>query len=316
MTNPTTPRTRNAKPAWQARAWPRAWRRVIGVAAAAALVVGPGVTGTTDPAPAYRPVAASESVPVRVASYNIHNNASYGAARAAVNRLVSKADVIGLQEFYSPLRLPIMLELAAQGWAFYKPLLTGADPVLYDTAVFELVSGKPVKLTGGIKVEDPKANFRLTYSRPSYATVLRLRHRASGQLVTVVNAHLIARATKDGRPYRKVPLRVAAYARGMAAVASTVAREREAATVYAVGDWNIHYNFDARERVRAFPFRQFKRQGFQSIWRTKKPKLATINSTGVIDGVWAVSAPARAKVLRGFSESDHRPVVAKYRLPM
>lgn len=318
MTCPTTPRARGAR----ARRAVRGWRRVFSTAAAAALIAGPSIAATgggaeADSSPAYARVAAStDTVPVRVATYNIHNDASYTAARSAVNRLVPKADVIGLQEFYSPHRIPIMLELAVQGWAFYKPLFTGADPVLYDTSVFDFVSGDPVELTGGIEVEDPKASFRIRYSRPSYATVVRLRHKASGRLVTVVNAHLIARATKDGRPHKQVPLRVAAYKRGMAVVASTVAREAESATVYAVGDWNIHYNFDARERVRTFPFRQFKRLGFESVWKTRKPNRATINSTGVIDGVWAANAPARAKVLGRFPESDHRPVVAKYRLPV
>jgi hypothetical protein len=107
---------------------------------------------------------------------------------------------------------------------------------------------------------------------------------------------------------------VRVYKAEMRAVAALVAEEKQRATVFAVGDWNIHYRFDARERVYAFPFRAFKRQGFESIWKTRRPQLPTINDKGVIDGVWATTAPVRARVLAGFPESDHRPVRAKYRL--
>lgn len=292
----------------------RAARDAAVLTSGLALVLG-ATSLAAEPTSDQRLVAeTTTSVPVRVATYNIHNDLGYTAARTAVRRLVPKADVIGLQEFYSPLRVPILAELAVDGWQFWKPALIGADPVLYDGNVFSFRSGDAVQMTPGLKVEDPKTLFRMTYARPTYATVVRLVHKPTGQPVTIVNAHLIARATKDGRPFRKVPNRVSAYKQGMAAVAAAVERERQSATVFATGDWNVHYNFDARERVRAFPFRQFKRQGMQSVWKTKTPRKPTINDNGVIDGIWAASRPARAKVLGRFPESDHRPVWSKYRL--
>jgi endonuclease/exonuclease/phosphatase family metal-dependent hydrolase len=292
----------------------RAVRHAAVLTSGLALVLG-ATSGAALQGPEHRLVADTVTeVPVRVATYNIHNDLGYSAARSAVRRLVPKADVIGLQEFYSPLRVPILAELATDGWQFWKPALIGADPVLYDADVFSFLSGQAVEMTPGLTVENPKSFYRTMYARPTYATVVRLVHKPTGQRVTVVNAHLIARATKDGRPFRKVPRRVYAFKQGMAAVASAVARERQSATVFAVGDWNVHYNFDARERVGAFPFRQFKRQGMQSVWKSKRPLKPTINDKGVIDGVWAATRPDSAKVLGRFPESDHRPVLSVYRL--
>ena len=251
-------------------------------------------------------------VPVRVATFNVHNNTPYDQARAAVRRLLPYADVIGLQEFENPSRTPIVAALSDEGWRYWKPY--GGDPVIYDGDKFSFLSAEAVEISQASTVEDPKSQYAPKEVRNSYATVVRLWHAAAGQRVTVVNVHLIARATQDGRPAREAPTRVSVYKQEMRAVAALVAKEKTAATVYAVGDWNIHYNFDVRERVYAFPFRQFKRQGFESVWKTKRPQRPTINDKGVIDGVWSTTAPARARVLAGFPESDHRPVRVKYRL--
>jgi hypothetical protein len=296
-------------------------RRAAMAAVLATLLMSPSPGVAAGPAPADE---STTTVAARIGSYNIRVDRTLAQVREAVGAFKPKVDVAGLQEIGGHKKANILRE--DPEWGIYQAPHLLQIPIIWRLSAFEIIRGREYLLARGRRIEDGSGGLK--FKRTTYAAVARLRHVATGELISAVNVHLVPGAIMGGR---RAPGRRRAYGYytdQMTRLRSLTARERDLGyTTYVVGDFNAGYAADERERVRALPFRRFRSLGFSSVWRGREldPRGTHIDTScrpGVrycgayIDGVWSDERSADARVLTGIKMSDHYPVVATYELPV
>ena len=86
--------------------------------------------------------------------------------------------------------------------------------------------------------------------------------------------------------------------------------------MFVLGDFNVGYRADARNRLQKLPFRRLKRLHLNSMWQGTKyvRKRQGTRRDALIDQVWSKRQARRARILRWVEPSDHYPAVATYEL--
>jgi endonuclease/exonuclease/phosphatase family metal-dependent hydrolase len=251
------------------------------------------------------PAATAADDQVRVGSFNVDRGRGLPAWRRAVRELRSQVDVAGLQEVSSAAKRRF---LASGRWgAFGATPGPDENPVVWDRADFHRVGAEAVRIAG-----------RQGRLPASYATVVQLDQRATGQRYAVLNVHLVWGAVEDGRKVPGHHARYRYYVAQVRGLARAVAGERRlgVSRVLVVGDFNVDHRHDRRLRHRALPAAMLGEVGLVSAWDSRGELPArggtSTMGAGYIDNVWS-SDPARAvRTLRGVSGGQHHPVVATY----
>lgn len=269
-----------------------------------ALVGGapPGVAGDDEPG----------IVPTRIATYNFRAERPLGKFKDAIDELKTRAAVIGLQEIAQKEKNDHLL--ADESWGYYRPPELRQNPVIWDTDVYDLV-GTPGehRIAKGREIEDKAGGTE--YKDDSWATVVRLEHLATGNTVTVINVHLLSGASRVGLPYPGRPKRFGFLVDQVQGTVRLLEREAELDTeVFLLGDFNVGFQADARERHKKLPYRKYKRQGFESMWQDGDLDEKGTFDNAYLDQVWATVAPLRREVARDIKGSDHYPAIATYLL--
>jgi endonuclease/exonuclease/phosphatase family protein len=231
------------------------------------------------------PARADSPDRLRVGTFNIDRDRGFGAWRAAIVAFRRGVDVAGLQEVSGPAKRAF---LSDGRWGAYG---RGEDPVVWDRRDFRATHGRRVRIAAS-----------------SYATVVRLRHRASGTPYAVLNVHLVW-----GRSPGVHRLRVAQL-RGLARAA---AREQAAGSrVLVVGDFNVDHAVDRRQRRPGLPVHRLGRLGLVSAWsardRLPRHRGSSTLGAGYIDQVWSATPALRVRAWQHVSGGQHHPVVAAY----
>ncbi|MGZ8743800.1 MAG: endonuclease/exonuclease/phosphatase family protein [Nocardioides sp.] len=262
----------------------------------------PGVAGDDEPG----------LVPTRVATYNFRAERPLGKFQDAIDELKTRAAVIGLQEIAQKEKNDHLLE--DDTWGYYRPPELRQNPVIWDTDVYDLVSTPGGhRIVEGREIEDKAGG---TESRDdSYATVVRLEHILTGNMVTIINVHLLSGASRVGLPYPGRPKRFGFLVDQIQGTVRLLEREKELDTeVFLLGDFNVGYQADVRERHKKLPYRKYKRQGFESMWQGGELEEKGTFDNAYLDQVWATVAPLRREVARDIKGSDHHPAIATYLL--
>jgi endonuclease/exonuclease/phosphatase family metal-dependent hydrolase len=252
--------------------------------------VGAGPAARADPEPA--------PVVLRVGTFNVDRDRGFATWRRTIVRFRQHVDVAGLQEVNTAEKRRFLA--AGDRWGYYART-PGADdnPVIWDRRDFRRTGAGSVRIAG-----------RLGSSAASYATLVRLVHRGSGQRYAVLNVHL----TWGHRPGPS--LRRSAQLAGLA----RAARREEAAgrRVLVVGDFNVDYRHERRDRRAGYPTRSLRPVGLVSAWRSGRLRPGGGSSTlgaGYIDQVWAQARASDVRAIRTLSGGQHHPVVARYVVP-
>ena len=297
------------------------------LAAVAATVLAQGVVA---PGPAAATTTETAVPSIVIATYNIRHALADDVATADVARLASAGvDVIALQEMGSAERRAAVRKrlVDCTGCAFSAYMPSGAGPgevpILFRTAQFQLV-GKGQRLISEATYVGPDGAGPSTIG-PKYLTYVQLRHRATGQLLYVVNNHAVASVqAADGGPNYDHPERLALYRKHMDALSSAVADfEATGAAVFTTGDFNVNYRRDSVLQPDLFPYSTMKRLGvfasykFLGVPETGTHSDGSGNDSRLIDYVSSSDhpavVPAAQSILTGY-RSDHLPVTVRYTL--
>ncbi len=271
----------------------------------AGLVVACGLVGLPSV-----PVAANEPVPTRLATWNSQVGRSTEAFRAGVAPLLDRSDLVGLQEVDTKAKESVLADMP--GWRYYRVKPALQTPVLWRDDRFALVRARVAKISGERWIGNEHPTMKPLQKARS-VTVVRLVERATGAQITVINAHLISGATRNGQPFRGRPRLFALYKDGLARLGSITATEQRWGQVFVMGDFNAGWVADNKFRRRNFPIRVFRRLGMRAMWATEVPRdgVGTRNDK-LIDQIYGPRAATSAKVQGDIRQSDHRPAVATY----
>ncbi len=285
----------------------RSVRVVAGFAASAVVAVtlafaSPGTAGDDTPG----------VVPVQIATYNFRADRPLDKFKKAIDELKSRVSVAGLQEIADKNKNDYLMD--DESWGYYRPPELRQNPVIWDTDVFDLVEVPGAyKIADGREVEDKLGGTE--YKEASYATVVRLEHVGTGNTVTIINLHLLSGASVVGKPWPDRPKRFDLLTEQIQGSVRLIKREKEIDTeVFVMGDFNIGFQADFKERHRKLPYKRYKRQGFQSMWDGGELAQKGTYENAYLDQVWATVAPQRRAVARDIKGSDHYPAVATYLL--
>lgn len=266
-----------------------------------------------NPSTRVEPVAVSR-VKIRIGTYNLNHDNHLTTFLTATHKMLPYVDVVAFQEVTGGTRQSHVEESIQKlkGWGVAGGVEYG-DFVAYRSSRFQWLPSTTAVLAEGRPIEAPATGV-IHFQHDVYGGVTRLRDRSTGRIVTIVSSHPMAGAAPGGRPRPHRPRLVAMYREIVTNLARLAPIQAHFGRVYLVGDYNIDYFVDARHRVSGFPYRQFTRIGYLSMWAGHRPVTGTRGHT-VIDGVWARHRPIRRQVLASFRYSDHKPVVATYWLP-
>ncbi len=259
--------------------------------------------------------AAKQTAGVRIASYNILCTVGTATFRAAVEDLVTRVDVAGLQEVNSKDKEAVLASLSGSGWAYWRSKVQYAvqNPVIWNSNRFRFISGRQVKLNDTTWIGNELPG-RHSVNR-MYASVVRLNDTATGQKVSIVNVHLVPGAIKAGRKTPGRPRLFKVYRRQVHNVAVVAAAERSWGRTFVMGDFNIGWVADERERLRRMPFMTFRRQSMPSMWATQRPNANRgTHENALIDQVFSTTKASSSTVAFDMGYSDHRPAIASYQL--
>lgn len=274
--------------------------------------------------------AAAEDSTFSVATYNIRHALSDSVAVADIEKLADAgADVISLQEMGSAQRRDavrarmINCVTCEFGAAMPNGAGPGEIPILFRRAEFQYL-GKGIEKISDATYVGPDGAGPSTIG-PKYLNYVELQHRATGQVVYVVNNHTVPSVqASDGGPNYDHPERLDLYRQHMSSLRGMVSRlaaETPGAEVLATGDLNVNYRSDSVRQDAIFPYANMKRVDMFASYRSLgKPAIGTQinrngNDTRLIDYVAATTnptfTPTGQKILTGY-ESDHRPLVVTF----
>ncbi|WP_372728637.1 endonuclease/exonuclease/phosphatase family protein [Nocardioides sp.] len=252
---------------------------------------------------------ATWAVPVRVATYNFQGKRPLKKFKPAVDKLMERVEVAGLQETRQADRIK-HLDRAPQ-WGVYRPGDTNPNPVIWDKRVFQFVQGRGFLLAHGRNIGNEREAGRGVY-HDTYATVVRLRHLSTGANFSVINVHLVAGAVRKGRPWPGRPKLFRMYRQQLASVVKVERIESEWGKVFVLGDLNVGYRIDRATQRRGLPYQRLTRRGLTSMWRDHDLSTGGTRNRSYIDQIWSDRAATSAEVARDIRGSDHLPAIATY----
>lgn len=242
---------------------------------------------------------------ITVASVNINRympRAKVLRDRAAVLQRGS-LDVIGWQE--ADRYRESFDAFTSKGWQTTRPSGAPGCPISWRRSVFEFVSTHIERLNQASRGGTART-----------AHILTLKHRATGQRVTIINAHILPHIEdkrRPGTPRGGINSRNAA--RAFKKLAAVYASSTSATTI-GTGDYNWDYLADSRVH---HPKGVLARIGpyAESSYESLGTNLIPTHGRRLIDYVF-LRRNSRAefvehRTLRGY-RSDHKPLLAKVRL--
>lgn len=285
---------------------------------AAALTAAPTATAAPTTSPASGSATTSARVgepPLRIGTYNIRAGVSLGDFKAAVTAFKPQADVAGLQEIGSNERNKYLV--ADRNWGYYRPPKLQQNPVIWRRDLFDFVGARGFMIA---KARDLNGEHSGDEAKgDSFATVVRLVQRTSGEQISFINVHLVRGAVKGGRPAPGRPNLFKLYADQVSGTVAAIKAERAISDrVYVLGDFNVGYEADAKWRHRLLPYKKFGRIGLSSMWKGSPllKKTYGTHNDALIDQVWNTQGSTSEAILTGLKQSDHSPAVATYTLPL
>lgn len=303
---------------------PAAVRPLTVLALVAVLVLAPLATGPTLRATTATAIAGPAPVTriqprltgphaLHIGTYNIRAGTSMATFRRGVAGLRRHVDVAGLQEIGLNAKRRYLGSL--RFWGSYHAPKIQQNPVIWDRRVFELLGARGPWLASPRRLgrELPGSSRQV---KKSYASVVHLRHRASGRRLSVVNVHLVHGAVRAGRPWPGRPRTFRLFRAQVAGLVRVVRAERAWGRVFVVGDFNVGYAQDKREGLARLPYRQLTHLGLTSMWKGSRYVGARhgTHRNALLDQVWSRKRPRHRSIVRTLHASDHYPAVATYRL--
>ncbi len=254
------------------------------------------------------------AVDVRLGTYNIQSNRTLDQFEAGVDELEQRVDVAGLQEIGSNEKSRYLRD--ALTWGYFRPVELQQNPIIWDRSNFSLDEGTGYLLARGRDVgdENPVAG---RYRDDAYATVVHLTHLQTGQVISVINVHLLSGAVKGGRAWPGRPLMFALYCAqvaGLVRVYRAELADAQVDRVFVLGDFNVGYKADRKWHKRRLPFRRLTNLGLVSMWRDHDVEHGGTHNDAYIDQVWTTGPVVKggAQVAYDIQESDHSPAIATY----
>jgi endonuclease/exonuclease/phosphatase family metal-dependent hydrolase len=261
------------------------------------------------------PASAATGSHARVGSFNINASASTATFKRAVTQFRSGVDVAGLQEVNNDPKVRFLGHM--RGWGAYHPKKLRQNPVIWRRSEFTRVDARGAKIASARYVGHEKPGAP-AHRHPQWATVVRLRHQATGVNVSVINVHLVAGAVNSGRCLRDAPRLCRLYKDSVAGLRRVAAQERSWAhgRVYVIGDMNDNYPADKRWHQRDLAYAQLRGAGLVAHWERRreiKPSEGSGTRGGAyLDQMWARRKPVSIAVDHSIKVSDHYPIVAVY----
>lgn len=248
-----------------------------------------------------------------IGTYNLRAGMGMRKFKDGVRSLRRHVGVAGLQEIGSNRRRHHLTRI--KGWGYFRPRTIQQNPVIWNRDRFRLIKAKGHRIAKSrhLRGQLPGAKRR---KKDSTATVVRLRHRASGRKISVINVHLVHGAVKGGRPWPNRPAVFDLFRDQVRGLVRAVRHERRWGRVFVVGDFNVGYRADRHVALPKLPYRQLSRLKLNSMWqgtRYLRHHRGTRNDA-LIDQVWSKVKPQRVRILRFVRPSDHFPAIATYRL--
>jgi endonuclease/exonuclease/phosphatase family metal-dependent hydrolase len=291
-------------------------------------VAGDGTTdGTTDATTDASDRRAKRSM-IKIATLNTAAFQSRSRAVDDVRRLArSGVDVMGLQEMASAKRRSQVNRklVSCRGcrWASYVPAgsTRASTPIYWKRKQYKLLKRGSVFVTPPTRVGSHGAGPARLNAK--YITWVRLRDRATGRKLWVLNNHAVPSVQgRRGGHDKSHPERLRLYKKHMIKLQDRVqACTRKGGLVFVIGDFNVNYRTDRRTRAHRFPSYRLGRVGLRNSYGPLgepaggSHSLRSGKSTRLIDHVWFAPRkalePRRLKLLRGYN-SDHRPLVVKF----
>lgn len=252
-----------------------------------------------------------------VGTFNIDAAQKVKVWKRAVTKFRRDVQVAGLQEVSSDTKRSFLRR--SRGWDSYAPQAPKVqqNPVIWRTGVFDRVSARAARIAKGRHVGHEKAGMP-AYRPASWATVVRLRDRTTGGLLSVVNVHLVAGGVNGGKAIRSNRKLYRLYLDQVQGLARVVRTERgwADARVVVTGDFNDNYVADRTHRHAKLVYRQLVKAGYVSAWESRKelkPRHGSTTAGGsYLDNVWATTGARSITVNRTINVSQHFPVVARY----
>lgn len=259
-------------------------------------------------------------IEVGVATMNLFRQNTRAQAADDARRLLSRpgVDVVGWQEadFFAPSLRGI------PGWST-KSFRRGAGmselAVSWRSKEFRLVSAHQRKVALGLSWREGRYPFDTRL-----VAVVRLEHRATGRILTVLDTHLPQKIEDPDRPGEWLAtinsIRARAQLQRLAEIWGNVrGRSR---WVVGTGDFNFGARADSHARTPGSPMRTLRRTAVSTyqelgtgIGPTHPPTARNIDYVWVDRrGLRSGKVDVRDQQVLGGYQSDHRPLVARLRL--
>lgn len=280
---------------------------VLGATATVPAGAEPPAAPTPSPAPSPAPSpvpvpAPAVAEPFRAFTLNVCYCLGPAKVMADVRRVLPLGDAGGLQEFSDAVdRRNLISLLTAEDWGWYMPTTGGGTiPIIWDRSRFRLIEGRTIKVHPAEKGVTPARHINS----------VRLREIATGEVYGLVNAHTIARASKDARlsDMRRIP-RLRKHLQLMRGEIERLFGTTE--HVFAGGDLNVNYLADRNRRNAGLPT-----SALGDLVRFDMPLVGSRGTKSLLDYTMSVRdagglVPTDRRVVRGFN-SDHDAVVVTY----
>lgn len=248
-----------------------AWWAVLAVVTAGP--AGVAAAGSQPPAPGSRSAAATR---VAVTTANVLVRLPPARARADLRHATTGATIVAGQENWTRRAARI----APRGWRAFQP-------------------ARPRPACRGLATWWRRDTWRLVrgWARVVWpgavpfavrcVSVVILRHRGTGLVLPVVDAHMPPGVDSSGSPRPGARARVALYARGLVRVRAVAARVRDRFGVAVLaGDWNVSYPEDRARQWPGFPYAMLHRR-WDTSWAAKFGPLGRpTHGWRRIDAVW------------------------------
>ncbi|NHC24661.1 hypothetical protein G6553_15965, partial [Nocardioides sp. IC4_145] len=251
------------------------------------------------PVPVPPPTVAQ---PFRAFTLNVCYCLGPAKAIADVRKVLPLGDAGVLQEFSDAVdRRNLVSLLTAEDWGWYMPTTGGGTiPIIWDRSRFRLIEGRTITVHPAEKGVTPARHINS----------VRLREIATGEVYGLVNAHTIARASKDARlsDMRRIP-RLRKHLQLMRGEIERLFGTTE--HVFAGGDLNVNYLADRNRRNAGLPT-----SALGDLVRFDMPLVGSRGTKSLLDYTMSVRdagglLPTDRRVVRGFN-SDHDAVVVTY----
>lgn len=293
------------------------------VASVAALALPIGLlSAPADAAPDQPPVADRTAAgTMRIGTFNINAGLPLDRWVQAYSDFRGLVDVAGMQEVAGQDKNRAIE--ATPGWGSFRPSAFVQNPVFWNQDVFSLVNARAVKLNKPRRIED-KETHRLVRQPANLASVVRLRSKATGNTLSVINVHLLSYAVKIGKPHPGKKRRFHLYLDQVRNLAKLSKQEKQwsGGRVFALGDYNVNYLFEKKHRDKRFSFSRMRRAGLVAAWEARGHCCqvgdgSLVKGGSYLDTTWSARRASTIAVYRddNFRVSDHWPVVSTYAMP-